>query len=106
MRIRHIQQYPPFSFLLSIEVSAKNEEYVILAANDIVNNLNSKLQDEATILGPVAPYIAYQNSTYKRLILIKYKNSDKIKQEINKLLETFKFNNVVNVKINVDPYDF
>ena len=39
-------------------------------------------------------------------ILIKYKNSDKIKQEINKLLETFKFNNVVNVKINVDPYDF
>ena len=106
MRIRHIQQYPPFSFLLSIEVSAKNEEYVILAANDIVNNLNSKLQDEATILGPVAPYIAYQNNTYKRLILIKYKNSDKIKQEINKLLETFKFNNVVNVKINVDPYDF
>ena len=106
MRIRHIQQYPPFSFLLLIEVSAKNEEYVILAANDIVNNLNSKLQDEATILGPVAPYIAYQNNTYKRLILIKYKNSDKIKQEINKLLETFKFNNVVNVKINVDPYDF
>ena len=106
MRIRHIQQYPPFSFLLSIEVSAKNEEYVILAANDIVNNLNSKLKDEATILGPVAPYIAYQNNTYKRLILIKYKNSDKIKQEINKLLETFKFNNVVNVKINVDPYDF
>ena len=106
MRIRHIQQYPPFSFLLSIEVSAKNEEYVILAANDIVNNLNSKLQDEATILGPLAPYIAYQNNTYKRLILIKYKNSDKIKQEINKLLETFKFNNVVNVKINVDPYDF
>ncbi|MCI6329673.1 MAG: primosomal protein N' [Erysipelotrichaceae bacterium] len=106
MRIRHIQQYPPFSFLLSIEVSAKNEEYVILAANDIVNNLNSKLQDEATILGPVAPYFAYQNNTYKRLILIKYKNSDKIKQEINKLLETFKFNNVVNVKINVDPYDF
>ncbi len=106
MRIRHIQQYPPFSFLLSIEVSAKNEEYMILAANDIVNNLNSKLQDEATILGPVAPYIAYQNNTYKRLILIKYKNSDKIKQEINKLLETFKFNNVVNVKINVDPYDF
>ena len=106
MRIRHIQQYPPFSFLLSIEVSAKNEEYVILAANDIVNNLNSKLKDEATILGPVAPYIAYQNNTYKRLILVKYKNSDKIKQEINKLLETFKFNNVVNVKINVDPYDF
>lgn len=58
------------------------------------------------MLGPVEPFIGYENNNYHRIILIKYKNYDKINDYLKKVLDSLKNKSQINVKVNVDPYDF
>lgn len=106
MQIRKISQYPPYTYLTSIEISSKNEDLVVSATQNIATELVTNDYEDVTILGPVSPYIPYENDTYRRVILIKYKNSDKIKPYLIRLLEAIKNNSQINIKINVDPYNF
>lgn len=106
MSIRKVQQYPPYTYLISLEISSKNEELTIESSSLIVEDLLSKNLEGVTVLGPVSPYIPYEKENYRRLILIKYKNRDTIKKYLEDLLESFKVKSQLNLKINVDPYDF
>ena len=106
MSVRKVQQYPPYTYLTSIEIISKHEEAAVELIHKIAEDILKKNFENVSILGPVAPYIAHENNTYHRLILIKYKNSDKIKPYLDKLLETLKSKPQINVKINVDPYNF
>ncbi len=106
MQIRKIQQYPPYTYLTSIEVTGKKEEIVISVSQDIVNEMNEQNFENVSILGPTSPYISHENNNYRRLILVKYKNSDKIKPYLEHLLDVLKLRSQINVKINVDPYNF
>nr|MCR5333160.1 primosomal protein N' [Bacilli bacterium] len=106
MSIRKISQYPPYTYLTSIEISGKKEEVVYDTIAQIADDMVNANLEDTTILGPVSPYIYHENATYRRLILVKYKNSDKIKPYLVKLLELLKHNTQVNIKINVDPYNF
>lgn len=106
MSMRKIQQYPPYTYLTSISLSGKSEETVIETMLAIVDDLNSKLVNEATILGPISPYIPYENNTYKRVALIKYKHPDVINKALSDLLNVFKSKTNVSLSINIDPYDF
>lgn len=106
MSIRKVQQYPPYTYLISLEISSKNEELTIESSSLIVEDLLSKNLEGVTVLGPVSPFIPYEKENYRRLILIKYKNRDTIKKYLEDLLESFKVKSQLNLKINVDPYDF
>lgn len=106
MQIRKIQQYPPYTYLMSLEIIGKNEEYVIEASHDIVNEILNNNFENISVLGPTSPYISHENNNYHRLILIKYKNSDKIKPYVEQLMNILKLNSKINVKINIDPYNF
>ena len=106
MATRKISQYPPYTYLTSIEISGKKEEVVIDVVSKIAEDMLKQNFENASILGPVSPYIAHENSSYRRLILVKYKNSDKIKPYLVRLIESLKHNSNVNIKINVDPYNF
>lgn len=103
---RKISQYPPYTYLTSLEISGKNEDTVVDLIRQIASDLDKQKFESTSILGPVSPYISFENKNYRRIILIKYKNSDKIKHYLNKLLESLKSKSQINVKINVDPYDF
>lgn len=106
MSVRKVSQYPPYTYLTSLELSGKNEETVIDVATQIVEDMLKENFENTSILGPVSPFIAHENSTYHRLILVKYKNSDKIKPYVERLISQLKHNSSVNLKINVDPYNF
>ena len=106
MKYRKLGQYPPYTFLISIEVNGKNEENVINVSSSIVNDLLKKSYEDVTILGPTIPYIYKENQNYRRLILIKYKNGDKIRKYVEELSSTFQNSTSINLKINVDPYSF
>ena len=106
MTIRKLGQYPPYTYLIALELTSKNEELLITTSSSIVDDLLSKNYENVTVLGPVVPYIYKENENYRRLILIKYKNSDKIKKYVEELSSTFKNNSTVYLKINVDPYSF
>ena len=106
MSVRKISQYPPYTFLTSLEIIGKNEETV----SDIIRKISHDIIDQnfenVSVLGPVEPFIGYENNNYHRIILIKYKNYDKINDYLKKVLDSLKNKSQINVKVNVDPYDF
>ena len=106
MSVRKISQYPPYTFLTSVEIIGKNEEVVSDIISKICRDLIAQNFENVSVLGPVEPFIAYENNNYHRIILIKYKNYDKISGYLGKVLESLKSKSQINVKVNVDPYDF
>lgn len=106
MSVRKISQYPPYTYLISLEISGRNEDVVLDLIGKIASDISNQNFENVIVLGPVSPYISFENNNYRRIILIKYKNSDKIKHYLSKVMESLKTKSQINVKINVDPYDF
>ena len=106
MSIRKISQYPPYTYLTSIEIIGKNEDMVVDIISKICREILNQNFENVSVLGPVEPYIAYENNNYHRIILIKYKNYDKINDYLRSVLDSLKSKSQINVKVNVDPYDF
>lgn len=106
MGVRKIQQYPPYTFLISLELTSKNENRVITLSEKIAEEIRQENIKDLTLLGPTIPFLQQENGVFHRVILVKYKNSDKIKQYFDNLLDSLKGESQVNVKVNVDPYNF
>lgn len=105
MEMRKAQGYPPYTYLASITVSGKVEETVISNTYSIIDLLNEKLKDEAVILGPTTPFVPYENSNHLRLILVKYKNTDYVKNILKQLLAANSGKGSIQLSINIDPYN-
>lgn len=106
MEMRKVQFYPPYSYLTSVTVRGRNEESVIENTYQIVDFLNDEFLDEAQILGPTTPYIPVDMGFHLRSILLKYRNPEKARKILNKMLELFGSNNQYELFVNVDPYNF
>lgn len=103
---RKLLNFPPYYFLASILVSGKDESVVVEAVYFVIDKLNEQLKDHAIILGPVTPYIPYENNKYNRAILIKYRDVDIVRDKLNKITNSFINKSRINIKVNIDPYDF
>ena len=106
MEMRKLQFYPPYAYLTSVTVRGRNEETVIENTYQIVDFLNEEFFDEAQILGPTTPYIAIDMGFHLRSILLKYRNPEKTRKILNKMLELFGNNSQFELFVNVDPYNF
>ena len=106
MEMRKLQFYPPYSYLTSVTVRGKNEETVIENTYHIVDYLNDEFLDEAQILGPTTPYIPIDMGFNLRSILIKYRNPEKARKILEKMVDIFGSNSQFELFINVDPYNF
>ena len=106
MEMRKMQFYPPYSYLTSVTIRGKNEESVIESTYQIVDFLNDEFFDEAQILGPTTPYIPIDMGFHLRSILLKYRNPEKARKILNKMIELFGSNSQYELFINVDPYNF
>ena len=106
MEMRKIQFYPPYAYLTSVTVRGKNEESVIQNTYQIVDFLNDEFFEDAQILGPTTPYIPVDMGFHLRSILLKYRDPEKARKILNKMLELFGGNSQFELFINVDPYNF
>ena len=106
MSVRKVAQYPPYTYLTSLEIIGKNEEMVVDIISKISRDISNQNFEDVSVLGPVEPFISYENNNYHRIILIKYKKYDKIQNYLREILESLKNKSQINVKVNVDPYDF
>ena len=106
MNIRKVGKYPPYRYLISLEILSKDEQYVDKILNKIVEDINLNKFEDVDVIGPTIPYIPKENEYYRRLILIKYKNSDKIKNYVERLSTALSSTNKIKIKINVDPYTY
>ncbi len=106
MKTRKLQQYPPYTFLISLWISSTNEEGLVVVANEMKDKLEKELAKEATLIGPSTPYIAKKGAYYYRHILIKYQRPEKIEMALEELKRLFEGKSSYHLRIDRDPYDF
>lgn len=106
MKMRKLQNYPPYCFIATFNISSKSELKSVETAFQIVSELKQSLQNEAEILGPSSPFIPYENSVYKRIILVKYKNPSITKETFKRIIDSLKGKSQISLSVNIDPYDF
>lgn len=102
MHIRSLLKYPPFYNLTLIKITSSDYDNGMLESNKIVNYLKNKLKD-VIILGPSMANISKINNVYQIQILLKYKNSKEIINELININEKYRVNNKVNVDIDINP---
>ncbi|MBV0899828.1 MAG: primosomal protein N' [Wolbachia endosymbiont of Fragariocoptes setiger] len=101
--LRHKAKMPPFSKLIALIVSGKNETVTQKAAGEIVRNIpRSK---ELDVFGPSPAAINFLNNRYRYRILIKVycKNSLFVQKNIK---NWYKLKSNIDITIDVDPVNF
>lgn len=106
MNSRRMQQYPPYTYLISITLSCAVENNVHQAALEIKNMLEEENIDSLVILGPTVPFIKKQGNMYLEQLLLKYKKADKVEIVLDKIRKVLGMKSGYRLKIDRDPYDF
>ena len=96
--------YPPFSRIIEIEMSHKDEDHLNKAAAYLANILRKKL--EKRLLGPERPLINRIMNMYLENIIIKIEKTDKFNEYKNFIAQTIDefraFSEYKNVRVVVD----
>ena len=106
MRQRNQQFYPPYSYLVSLTVSGKNEDKVIESGFLLADLLKEVDDERKVVLGPVTPYIAIEKGHYIRSVLLKYRDEKKAREKLLEIIERFRLKTSVKLAVNIDPYNF
>ncbi|GBU11238.1 primosome assembly protein PriA [Erysipelotrichaceae bacterium] len=103
---RKVFKHPPYWHLSDIIVVSENQHEASHCINFMYNQL-CKLSEHATIYPPASTFIGRVNNKYYYHILLKYKNSELILKNVQKLLaHMMKKNPKVYTYIQVNPYNF
>ncbi|MFA5686717.1 MAG: primosomal protein N' [Bacilli bacterium] len=105
MFVRRAQQTPPYTYLISLEVSSKNESLLIKTIHKIAEDLRYQNLKDVHVVGPVSPFISFQHKTHYRHLYIKFKDETEIKKYLLTLLKTLQTKTQINLVVNVDPND-
>lgn len=101
MNIRKLLKYPPFYNLTLIKVSSKNYNDVYEEIHKIYNYLfNNK---NIIILGPSNCNLPKINNKYYMQIILKYKNTLLLINDLKFINDKYKKNNKINVDIDINP---
>lgn len=102
MKIRKILSYPPYYNLTLIKINGLNYNEVYNESNKIVNYLKGNLHN-TIILGPSNCNIPKINNKYYMQIIIKYKNTNLIIENLKFINEKYRKNKNINVDIDINP---
>jgi len=106
MAMRKIQQSPPYTYLIGITLSSKDEDTVVSTAYALSESLIKEIGSVATILGPTTPFIPILNGIHRRVLLLKYKKIEPVAPAIQRVVATLGTKSQVHLAIDVDPIDF
>ncbi|GAF66126.1 primosome assembly protein PriA [Bacillus sp. TS-2] len=101
--------YPPYYFMVLINISHTELTQVISTSEKIVEILKRELSSTTIILGPVVSPLAKIKDRYRYQCLIKYKNEPKLMNVLHTIQEHFmnKSNSGhLQVQIDLNPYTF
>lgn len=101
---RQIMNMPPFSRLVAIIFSGKNEQMVYTNIKSFASQL--KYTNEIEVLGPAQAPLAKINHQYRYRLLIKSATNTNIQSYIKQFLEKFKAHTSIKIKVDVDPCSF
>ena len=100
MKIRKVLKYPPYYNLCLIRVSGKDYDEVYSEASKISVYLKNNLKD--IVLGPASAGIPKVNNIYYVQIIIKFKNTKDIMNELIFINDKYK-KSKVHVLIDLNP---
>jgi primosomal protein N' (replication factor Y) len=98
-------QYPPYTYLVLIELSASDFSLVTETSVSLSQLLEEKMNGVATVIGPNIPYPEKQGLFYRRRILLKYKDLQQIHPILKEIVSVFLLKSSVRFSINFDPYE-
>ena len=102
INIRKKLMYPPFMNLLVIRITSKDYNKAYEEGKKMVTFLNSKLKN-VIVLGPSSANMPKINNIYYLQIIIKYKKTKEIYNEVKYLNDHYKKNNKVKVEMDFNP---
>ena len=102
--LRKEKKLPPFSRLISLIISGKNEQIIMKSAKNIKSKL-PKIK-EVNILGPVLAPIAKLNKRHRCRILIRYPKNLFIQKYLSQVLNKIKIVPGIKLEVDVDPINF
>lgn len=105
MKQRKMTQYPPYTYLVLIELSASDFSLVTETSVSLSQLLEEKMNGVATVIGPNIPYPEKQGLFYRRRILLKYKDLQQIHPILKEIVSVFLLKSSVRFSINFDPYE-
>lgn len=101
--------YPPYVFMVLINVSHPEITKVIDVTEKIVAFLKRELADETIVLGPVASPLARIKDRYRYQCMIKYRNEPELRQTLREIQQHFMRDinqGHLQVSIDMHPYLF
>jgi primosomal protein N' (replication factor Y) len=105
MHQRKLANYPPYTYLMSMHISGKNEDVVIQTSDALSSMIEQELGENVEVLGPIPPYISFLGGVHRRVILIKYKRIELIAERLRTYVELMGQKTMIRLAVNIDPYD-
>ena len=90
MNFRKQVGYPPYYFMVLINLSHENHVQVNQMANELANELAKNLSKESILLGPTPSPMLRIKDRYRYQCMIKYKRKEEVDQALRSVLEHFK----------------
>ena len=106
MNIRHKLKYPPYTYLVLINIKGKDLENIEKESNIIKNYLQRYLDEKTIVLGPTPSYMFKVKNIYNLQIIIKYTYDDKLIDILKQLDQNYLINNKISVDITFNPVKF
>ena len=103
MKLRKQLNYSPYYYIILVNITSKDYEYSFSEAKKIGDFLRNNLSDSTFVLGPAMANLFKINNVYRQQCILKYKKDDKLRDVLLELDNHYKYNNKINVEIDIDP---
>ena len=104
INLRKEKNLPPFTRLIALIISSKNEKDGILEAKKIKKNLS--ILKYAEVMGPVSSPIFKIKNNYRTRLLLRFRNNLFIQKDIAKILKKINLSKKIKLTVDVDPLNF
>ncbi len=104
INLRKEKNLPPFTRLIALIISSKNEKDGILEAKKIKKNLS--ILKYAEVMGPVSSPIFKIKNNYRTRLLLRSRNNLLIQKDIAKILKKINLSKKIKLTVDVDPLNF
>jgi len=104
INLRKEKNLPPFTRLIALIISSKNEKDGILEAKKIKKNLS--ILKYAEVMGPVSSPIFKIKNNYRTRLLLRSRNNIFIQKDIAKILKKINLSKKIKLTVDVDPLNF
>ena len=104
INLRKEKNLPPFTRLIALIISSKNEKEGILEAKKIKKNLS--ILKYAEVMGPVSSPIFKIKNNYRTRLLLRSRNNLFIQKDIAKILKKINLSKKIKLTVDVDPLNF